>query len=190
MHLRGEIRPDLPLLVVALEEEAAHLDDRLPVLVTGVGKVNAATAVATMALGSTSRPAGLVNLGTAGALRAQAGGTHEVGTVRQHDLDDETLYALTGRRFAPPIQLTEQDVCLATGDAFVADPQTRSRLAAIADLVDMEAYAVAVAARQLQLPVRVVKHVSDAADDTAAASWRDTVDSCARALAQWVRTHL
>ena len=31
--------------MVALEEEAAHLDTGLPILITGVGKVNAALAV-------------------------------------------------------------------------------------------------------------------------------------------------
>src|SRR6476661_8169716 len=34
-----------PLVVVALEEEAAHLDTDLPILITGAGKVNAALAV-------------------------------------------------------------------------------------------------------------------------------------------------
>ena len=46
MRLHRTISPDLPLLVVALEEEATHLHvSELPVLVTGVGKVNAAIAV-------------------------------------------------------------------------------------------------------------------------------------------------
>lgn len=49
MRLHRVISPDLPLLVVALEEEATHLHiTELPVLVTGAGKVNAAVAVATI----------------------------------------------------------------------------------------------------------------------------------------------
>ena len=43
MELQGTVRPDRPLLVVALDLEAAQLGDRLPVLLTGVGKVRAAT---------------------------------------------------------------------------------------------------------------------------------------------------
>ncbi len=46
MELRGTVRIDAPLLVVALSEEADAFDDALPVLVTGPGKVNAATSVA------------------------------------------------------------------------------------------------------------------------------------------------
>lgn len=188
MQLRGEIHPEHPLLVLALAEEAAYLDGALPVLLTGVGKVNAATAVAaTLAV---HQPIAVVNLGTAGGLRPEVTGTSEIGTVTQHDLDDEVLYALTGYRFAPPLRLAEQGPTLATGDAFVSDPDSRQRLAATAELVDMEGYAVAMAARHHQLPVRLVKHVSDSADDTAARSWRDSVDECARALARWVETHL
>ena len=45
MRLYRSISSDLPLLVVALEEEATHLHgSELPVLVTGAGKVNAAVA--------------------------------------------------------------------------------------------------------------------------------------------------
>jgi adenosylhomocysteine nucleosidase len=46
VDLRGRIRPDRPLLVTATEEEAQFLTDGLPVLVTGVGKVNAAVSLA------------------------------------------------------------------------------------------------------------------------------------------------
>ena len=46
-------------------------------------------------------------------------------------------------------------------------PLVRDRLAERADLVDMEGYAVAFACRRLGVPVRLVKHVSDRADDSA-----------------------
>lgn len=74
MRLHRAISSDLPLLVVALEEESTHLHvTELPVLVTGVGKVNAGVAVATI-LGEFS-PARVINLGTAGALRDGVSGT-------------------------------------------------------------------------------------------------------------------
>ncbi|MEY4137572.1 MAG: hypothetical protein RL205_1700, partial [Actinomycetota bacterium] len=79
MILHREIHPDRPLLVVALEEEAVHLHvHALPILVTGVGKVNAAIAVSTI-LG-THRPSSIVNLGTAGALRDGVTGTHVISS--------------------------------------------------------------------------------------------------------------
>jgi adenosylhomocysteine nucleosidase len=67
MKLSGKVSSDLPLLVLALAEEAQSLDTGLPVLLTGMGKVNAACALAGI-LGR-GPPARIVNLGTAGALR-------------------------------------------------------------------------------------------------------------------------
>jgi adenosylhomocysteine nucleosidase len=188
MRLHRTISADLPLLVVALEEEATHLHvSELPVLVTGIGKVNAAIAVSsTLAEFSPSR---VVNLGTAGALRDGLSGTHVIGSVLQHDLDDESLFGLTGLRFSEPVHLGDGPT-LATGDIFVNDDSVRTRLAAQADLVDMEGYAVARASVQAGVPVTLVKQVSDNADGSAGRSWRQTVDDCAEVLGAWVHAHL
>jgi adenosylhomocysteine nucleosidase len=188
MRLTGEIRADRPLIVAAIEEEAAYLDDRLPVLLTGVGKVNAGIAV-TAAL-MTTRPSAVINVGTAGAVRAGWTGIHEVSRVIQHDLDDAVLYGLTGRSFAPPIDMSGEGPVLATGDVFVSSAADRERISAVAHLVDMEGYAVAAAARHAGVLVRLVKHVSDEADDTAARSWTRSVDGAARALSDWVAGQL
>lgn len=188
MRLIGEIRADTPLVVVALAEEAAYLGERLPVLLTGVGKVNAAVAVS--AVLARARPAVVVNVGTAGAVRSGWEGTHEVSRVIQHDLDDDLLQALTGRSFAAPVDLDVDGPRLATGDVFVSAGADRERVSAVADLADMEGYAVAVAARQAGVPVRLVKHVSDTADEAAASSWKGSVDDAARHLAAWLADHL
>jgi adenosylhomocysteine nucleosidase len=189
MRLHRSISADRPLLVVALEEEAAHLHvTELPVLVTGVGKVNAAVAVATI-LGEFS-PSAVVNLGTAGALRDDMAGTHVIGRVIQHDLDDDALFALAGLRFSEPLHLRDTGATLATGDAFVSDEAARKRLARSAELVDMEGYAVAHAAAVAGVPVMLVKRVSDLAGEGAGRSWRDNVDDCAEHLGAWVRQNL
>lgn len=187
MPLIGDISPGRPLVVVAVEEEAQHLGTDLPVLLTGMGKVNAATAVAS-ALSSGPKPSEIINLGTAGSLRAGFMGTHQIGLVIQHDFDTETLRALVGRTYGGPLRLAESGPVLATGDVFVSDPELSAALAAQADLVDMEGYAVAAAARACGVPVRVVKHVSDGADDGAVASWTSTVAECSRALGTWLAT--
>lgn len=190
MRLIGEITPARPLLVLAVAEEAAHLDQGWPVLLTGMGKVNAAVALATV-LARGPHPSVVVNLGTAGALRPGLEGTHEIGTVLQHDLDTEVLRGLTGETYGEPLELDGRaGTVLATGDLFVAEEGARQRLAERAHLVDMEGYALAGAARAAGVPVRLVKHVSDAAGDGAALTWRDSVDGCARALAAWVRAEL
>jgi len=189
MRLHRTITPDRPLLVVALEEEASHIHaSDLPVLVTGIGKVNAAVAV-TSILGEYS-PSLVVNLGTAGALHDGLSGTYVVSTVIEHDLDDDALYELTGLHFSERIHLTDQGLTLATGDSFIADNVARARLAKRADLVDMEGYAVARAAKVAGVPVTLVKEVSDLADGSAGRSWRDSIDICAERLGAWVRGNL
>lgn len=177
------------LLVVAVEHEAVALPAELPVLLTGVGKVNAALQVARALADPTDRPDLVVNLGTAGALHDGMTGTHEVGRVEQHDLDSLVLEQLTGHRYGRPILLGDGPT-LATGDVFVSDPATRDRLASHADLVDMEGYAVAAACRMAGVPVKLVKHVSDTADEGARTSWLESVHQASAALAAWLRTHL
>ncbi|MCA6091241.1 nucleoside phosphorylase [Streptomyces sp. SCA3-4] len=187
MRLLGTIDPNRPLLVVAVREEAVHLDGDLPVLLTGIGKVNATAALATV-LARGERPSEIINLGTAGALRPGWEGIHEVAKVIQHDLDTPVLRALTGRTYGAPVTLTGADgPTLATGDLFVSDPDARARLAEQADLVDMEGYALATVARREGIPLRLIKHVSDEAGAGADRTWRDSVDGCAKILAEWVR---
>ena len=187
MELRGTVHRDRPLLVVAMHEEAVHLDDAVPVLVTGPGKVRAAATLA--ALLAVTPPAYVVNLGTAGGLRSGLDGVHEIGTVLQHDFDDEGLFELTGRHFGAPIELGD-GLVLATGDRFVSGGAVREALAARADLVDMEGYAVAAACRAAQVDVRLVKLVSDDAGEDAHHTWAETVGDHAETLAGWVREHV
>lgn len=124
MELFGEITPDRALLVVALREEGEHLHELgLPVLVTGAGKVRAAAATArTLA---DQRPAEVINLGTAGALKDGLEGIHVIGRAVQHDFDGEAIFELTGENFGAPIELGPGPG-LATGDRFVADPAARA----------------------------------------------------------------
>lgn len=190
MQLAGTVTPSSTLIVVALEQEARHFVVEHPVLVTGVGKVRAALAVSRL-LATGPRPARIVNVGTAGGLRPGLEGTHEIGRVLQHDFDHEGVLALTGRSDGPPLDLPGgSGLVLATGDRFVAGGAARERLVQVADLVDMEGYAVAAAAREAGVPVRLIKHVSDTADDGAAHTWVEGVDACARLLADWVHEHL
>jgi nucleoside phosphorylase len=78
---------------------------------------------------------------------------------------------------------------LASGDVFVTDPAVRDALAERAHLVDMEGYAVAFACRRMGVPVRLLKHVSDNADESAL-DWPAVVDASARALGAWLEEHV
>ena len=94
-----------------------------------------------------------------------------------------------GCRNCLPIDLGAGPV-LATGDRFVSGGPVREALAARADLVDMEGYAVAAACRAAAVDVRLVKLVSDDAGDDAHHTWAETVGEHAETLAGWVREHL
>ena len=72
MRLSSPVRPGEPLLVVAVEEEAVDVTSRYPVLVTGVGKLRAGVAVASVLAGA-DKPSVVINFGTAGALVDLAG---------------------------------------------------------------------------------------------------------------------
>ena len=176
------------LLVAATKAEAAHLPTDLPLLITGIGKTAAAAAVA-RALAEAPDVTEVVNLGTAGALRDGLEGLHLPGVVLNHEISADALRALG---YDPMEQLdirTGSDIVLASGDMFVTDPTHRARLAEHAHLVDMEGYAVAWACRAHGVPVRLVKHVSDNADEGAMA-WLDVVDASARVLGEWAAAHL
>jgi adenosylhomocysteine nucleosidase len=54
----------------------------------------------------------------------------------------------------------------------------------------MEGYAVAAACRMAGVPVRLVKHVSDTADDQARTTWQQSVHAASAELARWLATQL
>jgi adenosylhomocysteine nucleosidase len=196
MELRGVVQRDVPLLVVAMAEEAAGLDDTFPVLITGVGKLRAATAVTALLLQG-GPPSIVINIGTAGALRPGLTGIHDVASVLQHDFDDSMFYELLGQHFGAPLLVIPSPEegpltrpILATGDRFIAGGRERTALAKRADLVDMEGYAVVAACRGLRVPVRVVKLVSDDADEGAETTWAESLADHAHTLADWVKHHL
>jgi adenosylhomocysteine nucleosidase len=177
-----------PLVVVALRQEAAHLAG-VDVLLTGIGKVAAASTVA--AALAERRPSRVLNIGTAGALRDGLDGVFDIGRVLEHDVDHAALSALIGEPVSGEVVLDPAlSTVLATGDAFVADPATRARLAERAHLVDMEGYAIARACANAGVPCELVKVVSDSADEAAGHSWVERMDAFARTIAEVVATRL
>ncbi|MFD4469733.1 nucleosidase [Rhodococcus sp. NPDC058505] len=185
----------LPVLVVsATLAEAAHVPPRFEVLVTGIGKVDAAIAVteALAAHPDGARPT-VVNIGTAGALRGHdaacaSSGLYVPSEVLNHDLSADVLRTL-GYPAQDRISLEGGDgSVLATGDVFVSDPVLREDLSRRADLVDMEGFAVAASCARMGVRCRLVKHVSDHADESAM-DWPAQVDASARILGSWLDTN-
>lgn len=176
-----------PLVLAATAAEAHHVPDGLDVVITGIGKVDAAVVTTEAVL--ERRPSLVVNIGTAGALVPGTAGLFTPSRVLNHDLSAAVLREL-GYPARDEIALPDGDgTVLATGDLFVTDPQVRDALAQRALLVDMEGFAVAAACARLGVPCRLVKHVSDEAD-ASAMDWPQVVDASARVLGDWLRRTL
>lgn len=176
------------LVVSATLAEAAHVPAGLPLLVTGLGKTAAAAATARTLATLDLDGLTVVNIGTAGALRDAMAGLHLPGTVLNHDMNADAIRALG---YDPQDVLGVEGgdgSVLASGDVFVTDPTVRDALATRAHLVDMEGYAVAYACGQFGVPVRLVKHVSDNADESAH-DWPSKVETSAKALGGWLGRH-
>lgn len=177
------------LVVAATRAEAAHVPGHLPVVITGLGKTAAAVATTRALSGVDPARTLVVNIGTAGALREGLAGVHLPGTTINHDMNAEAIRALG---YDPEERLYVDggdETVLASGDVFVTDPAVRAVLAEQAHLVDMEGYAVAFACRRMGVPVRLVKHVSDNADESAM-DWPAMVDRSAAALGAWLAEQL
>ncbi|HEU4948996.1 MAG TPA: nucleosidase [Kribbella sp.] len=177
------------LIVSATAAEAKYVPDGLPVVVTGIGKTAAGVATAQALASRGADNLVVLNIGTTGALRDGLAGIYLPSEVINHDINADAIRAI-GLDPAESLQIEGGDgTVLASGDVFVTDPVLRARLAERAHLVDMEGYGVAYACRQFGVPVRLVKHVSDTADE-AAMDWPALVDASARALGEWLRTAL
>jgi adenosylhomocysteine nucleosidase len=169
------------LLVAALEAELVAFPPDLPGferLVTGPGKMQATYAL-TRALLERDYDE-IVVVGTAGAIDARLDGTvYEIDAAIQHDVTD--IDGIVGQHVSlpPRLELGREGVTIATGDHFVDDAEAVAVIRPLgAGLVDMETYAYAWVAEQFDVPIRVIKAVSDRAQDDAITDWRTAVTAC------------
>lgn len=174
-----------PLIVMALEMEAADQFSGQDILYTGVGKVNAAYTL-TRALSGNHGYSHVINLGTAGSARIPAGETVCATHFIQRDMDVTALgCAPYTTPFADePAQLNAgtplpgyRAVTCGTGDHFETGHSD-----APYDIVDMEGYALALCAQRLGMPFISLKYISDGADGRAAGDWQSVLDYGAQAL--------
>ena len=169
------------LLCVALEAELPHnkLPHASPVIYTGVGKVQAATALA-QALCKATKPDLIVNYGTAGGLHPLVKGMTEIGTFVQRDMIAEPQAPRGTIPFSEPTvgdiktAAPTMQVRCGTGDSFVMEPDPWFVKADI-DCVDMEGWGLAYVAQQYGIPFRSFKYISDMADENAAEEWANNI---------------
>jgi len=180
----------MKLLVAALEAELVAFPEDLPGfdrLVTGPGKLQATYAL-TRALDAGSYEE-IVVVGTAGAIDTLlSADVYEIDAAIQHDVTD--IDGIVGQHVSVPprVELGREGVTIATGDHFVDDVEAVAVIRPLgAGLVDMEAYAYAWVAEQFGVPIRVIKAVSDRAQDDAITDWRATVTACSAQLREFIR---
>lgn len=186
---------DRILFVAAVSEEAAHLPEGADLLVTGIGTLPAAITLTEELCTRRAEgrlPERIVNIGTCGALRDEIpNGVYEIDRVHKHDfqvvMESDIAFDALPREITPVTTGLFPTAQLATGDTFVEDSVTRDRIAASAGLVDMEGYAVAAVAHRFDLPVTLLKQVSDRANEETAPAWADAVEGGAVELAGSVR---
>lgn len=179
--------PD-PLLVMALPLESQGVFEQadIPVLYTGVGKVNATYAL-TRKLAEyahASRPAPqVINLGTVGSRRHPTGAILECHVFLQRDMDVTGLGFPLGTtpfedipprlEFPPIFDQLPRGVC-GSGDSFLM-----SEIAMECDVVDMEGYALAKVCWMERVRFTSVKYVTDGADHAAGQDWQSNLKRAA-----------
>lgn len=171
------------LFTFALASEAADVFHNCNVLVTGIGKVNAAYELTKRI--HEQKPSLIINLGSAGSRSFPKGTVVCCTRFIQRDMDVRGLgYAhyetpLSGipavLEYGMHMETLPQGTC-GTGDHFETKLSEQPY-----DVVDMEAYALALTALKEGIPFLCLKYISDAADDAAADDWSVQVHQAATA---------
>lgn len=178
--------PDDILFTFALASEAAEVFNGQHKLITGIGKVNAAYRL-TKAIAE-KKPGLIVNLGSAGSSTFAKGEIVCCTGFVQRDMD---VQGLGYQKYETPfsgmpstlnygLELPDMKTATCgTGDNFEMGHASSDY-----NVVDMEAYALAVIAMQEEIPFLCLKYISDGADDNAAEDWLVQVHKAAIAYGE------
>jgi nucleoside phosphorylase len=145
-----------------------YQNNHITLIESSVGKV--ASTLATIILINKFNVDKLINIGLAGAIKPIATGTaYFIKSVNQHDafmpFDDYQQDMYQSINCTVPKQ-TDKTATLTTGDQFITDS---SKINTNADMVDMEGFAVAYVANRYNIPITLIKGVSDNANNSSEA---------------------
>ena len=179
------------IILSALAQETEFLDTKFEILFTGVGKINAT--YATVKALKEKKPDLIVNFGTAGSLRKDISGLIDCKYFVQRDMDSRPLGFELGQTpfesdpkliieaACHPINTINKNLTCASGDSFV-----ESDICLEADVVDMEAYAIAKVCYLESAPFVCFKYISDFADESAADDFGDNVSKAGRSFSKYL----
>ena len=172
------------LLVFALPSEAADEFEEYDKLIVGVGKLNATYELTKRLV--TKKPQLIINLGSAGSNVFNKGDVVCCTKFIQRDMDVRGLgFQLYETPFSGISPLLDyglkipglpEAVC-GSGDSFEMDHATVDY-----NVIDMEAYPLALVAMKEKIPFLCLKYISDGADGAAAEDWSVEVHNAARAF--------
>lgn len=168
---------DRPLIVTALPQELAHkpIPHDIPVIVTGLGKLNAALSLADAL--AKHQPTVVLNFGTAGRLQQTVTGLVEVADVLQRDMIAEPLAPRGKTPFDDTphaLQSGFAGVRCATGDSFVTSTEAWL-IEQNVSIVDMELFALALVCHRKGIAWRSFKYITDNTDEQAGNDWAEQV---------------
>ena len=174
------------LFVFALASEAAEEFEHINKLICGIGKVSAAYAL-TKAI-HTNKPSLIINLGSAGSNTFSTGDVICCTQFIQRDMD---VRAMGYAKYETPLSNIEpvlnygiaiehlpHGIC-GTGDNFEVNHSNTEY-----NVIDMEAYSLALIAMKEQIPFLCLKYISDGADGSATESWPVQVHKAAEAFSK------
>lgn len=181
------------LIVAALRDETKHhFEERsIPVLYTGIGKVNAAYCL-TLELAKSKLQGGLpravINFGTAGSPVFK---THELVECTRFVQRDMDLSPLGFARGVTPFEDTPAMLevpkrlrNLPTGICGTGDSFENGAGVMHGDVFDMEAYALAKVCHLEGLPFLSVKYITDGCDHNAHNDWNENLHRAAASFAE------
>ena len=179
LHKRQEV-----LLIIALKEELPrNLLPEFNIEYCGVGKINATYKA--LEIISKYEPKLIINFGTAGSLKKNLFGLHEVSHFFQRDMDARALgfkIGVTPFEERSVIDFGRTGLSCSSGDNFVSSPPELKT-----DLVDMEAYAIAKVCVLKNVQFMCFKYVSDNADESASKNWKANASLGATAFKDMVK---
>ena len=162
------------MLVIALKDELLLGEDNLdvPLVITGMGLLSAYRSVYSNIV--KHKPKYVLNLGTSASVSASFSVgeivlptefyTHPIMQVSENirSLGVNLSNVPTMLTSTPSNCLSHFRTCsISSGDVFITDKNVHLLGDTLADIVDMEAYAIALACKDLDIPFHCVKYVTD-----------------------------
>lgn len=179
-----------PLFVFALSSEAAGEFEDYDPFIVGIGKVNAAYHLTKKI--QEQKPGIIINLGSAGSNSFSRGEVVCCTRFIQRDMD---VTGLGFKKYETP--LSNQDPILEYGLSLAGFPEgicgtgdsfEMAHSATDYNVIDMEAYPLALIAMKENIPFLCLKYISDGADGTAADDWTVQVHNAAAAFKTIITT--